>query len=159
MRSLLLILFTSSILLACDTQNSPTSKPSESSTKQAKAETTNAVEFIEPWIRAVPKVSPNSAAYVEIKNSTDKTVNLTGIQSQLADRIEIHTIETDDAGTMKMMEVDQVAIAPGETALLEPGGKHIMIFGLQQPLNIGDMATMLLSFDQQPPIPVTFTVK
>lgn len=159
MRSLLLILFTSSVLLACEAQNQTTTTVSKGASSEVKEQHSNAIEFIEPWIRSVPQVSPNSAAYVEIKNGTQKSVNLTGIQSQLADRIEIHGVETDDSGTMKMFKLDQVAIPPSESAQLAPGGNHIMIFGLNQPLNSGEMVTMLLSFDQQPPIPVNFTVK
>jgi len=34
-----------------------------------------------------------------------------------------------------------------------------MIYGLKEPLNEGEMVTMLMSFDDQPPIPVNFSVK
>jgi len=161
MRSLLLILITSSVLLNCEGQNQPNSSNDTSAgvNETAVSALDATIEFIDPWIRMVPKVSPNSAAYLEIRNGTGKAITLTGIQSRLADRIEIHNVETDANGTMKMFEIDAVTIEPAEAAQLSPGGMHIMIFGLAQPLNEGEMATMLLSFDEQPPIPVNFTVK
>jgi len=159
MRSLLLILLTSSVLLACEAQNTSSTNTEQTTKSEVKQSAENTIEFIDPWIRSVPAVSPNSAAYIEIRNGTQKAINLTGIQSQLADRIEIHGVETDDAGTMKMFEMDQIAIAPSESAELKPGGNHVMIFGLKQPLNLGEQVTMLLSFDNQPPMPVMFTVK
>jgi len=175
MRSLLLILLISSVCIACGPsapENSGTETISTAEPTSNSAETIAAVEELEedppssgtiefdnPWIRMVPSVSPNSAAYVSIHNGTVDSVTLTGITSQVADRIEIHNVEVDAAGTMSMFEIDSLVVDPDSTTLLEPSGAHIMIYGLKEPLNEGEMVTMLMSFDDQPPIPVNFSVK
>lgn len=179
MRSLLLILLISSVCIACgpSAQENSTSTTEPTSTTDTSAVSSTSeivatveepeedlpssgtIEFDSPWIRMVPSVSPNSAAYVSIHNGTDDSVTLTGISSQVADRIEIHNVDVDEAGTMSMFEIDSLVIDPDSTTMLEPGGAHIMIFGLKEPLNEGQMVTMLLSFDNQPPIPVNFSVK
>ncbi len=186
MRSLLLILLISSVCIACgpsapdntDTSTSiePASTKGSSAVSSApetvavaspagealpedEAPSSGTIEFDDPWIRMVPSVSPNSAAYVSITNGTEDAVTLTGINSQVADRIEIHNVEVDAAGTMSMFKIDELMIEPDSTTMLEPSGAHIMIYGLKEPLNEGDMVTMLMSFNNQPPIPVNFSVK
>ncbi len=187
MRSLLLILLTSSVCIACgpsapdnsDTNTAATddtnmvNDDSGSSTSDSvavasppgeplaedEAPSSGTIEFENPWIRMVPSVSPNSAAYLNISNGTEEIVTLTNISSQVADRIEVHNVEVDAQGTMSMFKIDSLDIEPDSTTSLAPGGAHIMIYGLKEPLNEGEMVTMLLSFDNQPPIPVNFSVK
>ena len=185
MRSLLLILFISSVCIACgpsapdntdtETTTEPTTtgtdavsngtesvavaSPAGEAVPEDEAPSSGTIEFDNPWIRMVPSVSPNSAAYVSISNGTEDAVTLTGISSQVADRIEIHNVEVDAAGTMSMFAINELMIEPDSTTMLEPSGAHIMIYGLKEPLNEGEMVTMLMSFDNQPPIPVNFSVK
>lgn len=188
MRSLLLILLISSVCIACgpsapDNSSADTTSATEPATSsdnsaasstpetvavaspagetlsEDEAPSSGTIEFDDPWIRMVPSVSPNSAAYVSITNGTEDSVTLTSISSQVADRIEIHNVEVDDAGTMSMFKINSLAIDPDSTTMLEPSGAHIMIYGLKEPLNEGEMVTMLMSFDNQPPIPVNFSVK
>ncbi len=184
MRSLLLILLISSVCIACErsaqensNSNNSASAPVDNSAgspnnnnssdlavvdeplAEDELPSSGTIEVDNPWIRMVPSVSPNSAAYVSISNGTEESVTLTGISSQLADRIEIHNVEVDAAGTMSMFEIDSLEIEPDSTTVLEPSGAHIMIYGLKEPLTEGEMVTMMLSFDNQPPIPVNFSVK
>lgn len=184
MRSLILILLISSVCIACEQSNntnseavSPASNPAtsaeidtETSTASTvspagealpedEAPSSGAIEFEDPWIRMVPSVSPNSAAYVSISNGTEDAVTLTSVSSQVADRIEVHNVEIDDQGTMSMFKIDSLLVEPDSVTELQPGGAHIMIYGLNEPLTEGEMVTMLLSFDNQPPIPVNFSVK
>lgn len=183
MRSLLLILFISSVFIACDRQapaTTPKTSNGNSNTDGGEIQLPAAVEavsaeglalpadempssdsidFEDPWIRLVPAVSPNSAAYVKISNGTEAEVNLTSITSQVADRIEIHDVTTDAAGTMSMSKMDSMLIDPDSEQTLAPGGKHIMIYGLNAPLSAGEVVTMMVAFDNQPPMPVNFTVR
>lgn len=48
---------------------------------------------------------------------------------------------------MRMREVtDGVAVAPGTTVKFAPGGYHIMLMGLKQPLKAGDRFPLTLKF-------------
>ena len=52
------------------------------------------------------------------------------------------TIMVDD--TMRMRHRDAVTVAAGETVMLEPGGLHIMLMGLSNPLRQGDSFAVTL---------------
>jgi len=47
---------------------------------------------------------------------------------------------------MGMQEVDEVALSAGTAVALEPGGFHIMLMGLKQPLVLGDTVEVVLTF-------------
>ena len=47
-----------------------------------------------------------------------------------------------------MRRVESVILPPHEDVLFAPGGQHIMLMGLKQPLAAGDRFGLLLEFDQ-----------
>jgi len=52
-------------------------------------------------------------------------------------------------GVMKMMHVEEgFAVAAGETHMLQRGGDHVMLMGLNQELKQGDTITLTLSFEK-----------
>jgi periplasmic copper chaperone A len=61
-------------------------------------------------------------------------------------------------GVMKMRALDGIDIAPGATIELKPGGMHLMIMGLKQPLKAGESFPATLRFEKAGPTPVTFNV-
>ena len=60
---------------------------------------------------------------------------------------------------MKMREVPPIAIAPGETVKLAPGGLHIMLLGLKQPLEKGARIPMTLRFEKAGSVEVQIAVE
>ena len=63
-------------------------------------------------------------------------VRLIGAALPSADATELHTVSMED-GVMQMRQVDGFEIADGETVVLERGGNHLMMFGVDS-LNVGD---------------------
>ena len=55
----------------------------------------------------------------------------------IADKVELHTTRMEN-GLMKMEHLAGIRIEAGKQARLAPGGNHIMIMGLHQPLTIGE---------------------
>ena len=51
-----------------------------------------------------------------------------------------------EGGMMSMKPVDEIPIAAGETVVLEPGGYHIMLLDLVEPLKTGDTFEITLTF-------------
>ena len=49
---------------------------------------------------------------------------------------------------MKMIRLDTLTVASGETATLEPGGRHLMFMGLRKPFAPGDTIAVTLIFEQ-----------
>jgi periplasmic copper chaperone A len=109
------------------------------------------------WARS-ESPGQNSAAYLQISNSGDDADSLTGAESGVAESTEIHEVISHD-NVMQMQEVDQVEIPAGETINLEPGGHHVMLFGLTDDLEVGDEIELTLVFEQAGAISVTAEVR
>lgn len=69
------------------------------------------------------------AGYMSISNTTGSDVTLQGVSAEDVGRVEMHESLLADDGTMAMeSRPDGFVIASGETVVLEPGGKHLMLF-------------------------------
>jgi copper(I)-binding protein len=103
------------------------------------------VDVGDPYARAVPEMMKNSAIFMSLTNtgSTDQAV--VGASSPAAEVVELHTHEKD-GDVMRMRKIDQIAIKAGETTILEPGGLHIMLLGLTEPLSPGAEVDLEMRF-------------
>ena len=79
------------------------------------------------WVRALPPTQVNTAAYVDITNTSAETVQIVTASSDITDRVEMHSSVMVD-GLMRMQQIDALSLAPGETVHFSPGGKHLMLF-------------------------------
>lgn len=88
----------------------------------------------------------SAAAFMEIENTTGGVCTLTGVSSDAAARVELHTsVESD--GVMRMVRLeDGIAIQPNSNEELERGGNHVMVMGLSNPLQDGDVVPMTFDF-------------
>ena len=87
------------------------------------------VLFENARVRALITGQDKTVAYMDITNQTSRTMTLVGASSESVRTIEIHTTRMDD-GVMRMRRLKSVAIPPGETIRFEPGGRHLMLFGV-----------------------------
>jgi periplasmic copper chaperone A len=76
----------------------------------------------------------------------------------VADQAQLHT-EINDKGIMKMREVPAIDVKPGGQTMLKPGGLHLMLVGLKQPLKVGDSFPLTLTFEKAGRLDVTVTVE
>ena len=94
-------------------------------------------------VRLLPPGVPNTAAYFSIQNSSDTTQILIGASAAFATKAEIHNhIMVNDM--MRMEQQSEVVIKSGQTVQFAPGGLHIMLFGLKQPLSEGESVAISL---------------
>ena len=94
------------------------------------------------WVRATPPNRDVTAAYLVIRNRTDQPRELLAVETPAAAYTELHTMrQVDDMMEMKKIE-GLVVPAQGEAAL-EPGGDHIMLFGVSDPLAEGEVGILL----------------
>ena len=87
-----------------------------------------------------------TAAYMAISNDGETGDRLLAAQSDAFGTVEIHTT-VKQGDVMKMMPVDVIDVPAGDTALLEPGGLHLMLFDGQEGFKIGDSFPMVLTFE------------
>ena len=98
-----------------------------------------------PWARASAPNAPNGACYLEIANTGKEPDRLVSASSPAAAKVELHTHLMDN-GVMKMRPVEGFEVAPGEPQVLRPGGNHIMLMGLKEPLKPGARFPVTLTF-------------
>ena len=100
----------------------------------------------EAWSRATAPGQKVAGVYFDIVSSTD--ARLVGVETGLTDVAEIHLMSMDD-GVMRMRAVPAVKLPAGETVVFKPGGYHVMLFDLQQPLVAGDEIALDLLIEEE----------
>lgn len=105
------------------------------------------IEVTDAWVREVPPASTVTAVYLKIENKGDKADKLMGVSSAIAGKAQIHTTSVDDKGVAKMEMQKELEIPAGETVVLEPGGTHIMLIDLKEPVMGKDEIELDLMFE------------
>ena len=100
-----------------------------------------------PWTRATPPGAKVAAAYLEIRNSGRQPDRVIGAATPAAERVELHVMTTV-GGVMKMREMPDFEVPARQRLVLQPGGSHLMIVGLKQPLAKGDRIPLTLRFER-----------
>ncbi len=100
----------------------------------------------DPYARAVPPGQPNSAAFLGLSNNGAASHALVGAKSTAADVVELHT-HLMEGGMMKMRRVPRIEVPAGQTVSLQPGGLHLMLIGLKQPLKPENPIDLTLVFE------------
>ncbi len=109
----------------------------------------------------IPQPAANAMAaggYLAISNDGTTAERLIGARAGFAEEASIHESKTDAAGVTSMSPVEAIDIPPGDTAVLERGGYHIMFMGLSQQLKEGDMVPVTLIFENAGEVTVDFMV-
>jgi periplasmic copper chaperone A len=114
------------------------------------------LEVSNAWARATPGKAENGAAYLTIQSPTDD--RLVSVFSPAAKKAELHTMSM--AGmVMQMRPVAGLDIPAGQPVSLKPGGEHIMLLGLNRPLQEGQSFPLTLNFEKAGPRTVTVAVE
>lgn len=95
------------------------------------------------WVRAMPPGRPMTAAYLRVDNPSEATVTVTSVRAS-AGEASLHESRAVD-GQMRMRELSELPVPAGGSAILEPGGLHIMLMGLESTPKEGDTLTLCLS--------------
>lgn len=117
-----------------------------------------AISIDHPWARASMGMAKAGAAYMVLTNNGSAPDRLLSASAEVADAVELHTHLMED-GVMRMRQVQAIEVAPGEPSVLEPGGLHVMLIGLKQPLAAGETFPMTLTFEQAGEVTVEVAVE
>jgi copper(I)-binding protein len=123
-------------------------------TAAAAASTSLAVR--DGWSRPAP-AGGNGVGYFTVANHGAKAETLTGVESPLAQRVEMHSMSMA-GGVMKMGPVTSVAVPAGGQVSFAPNGYHLMLIGLKRPLALGDKAPLTLTFASGAKVATTLSV-
>ena len=111
-----------------------------------------------PWARNSPMMASAGAIYMDLEAAEDDRLIGASVDSSIAGKVEIHETammegsgggdgEGGQMGAMTMREVDEIALPAGTTVNLEPGGLHIMLLEIAQPLELGQKFDVTLTFE------------
>lgn len=117
------------------------------------------LEIAHPWARMTPAGAKVGGGYLTIDNHGTTPDRLVAITAEAADHVEIHQMsEKDGVMTMRMIEGGLEVPANGKLALA-PGGYHLMLMGLKQPLKQGERIKGTLTFEKAGTVAVAFAVE
>ena len=111
-----------------------------------------------PYAKEVAPNMKNSAAFMTIKNTSDKKISLVTARNDSSAITELHTHGKKD-GMMVMYKVEKIEIPAHGEALLKPMGLHVMLIGLNKQLKEGDTVNLELVFDNGESVKVVAPVK
>jgi copper(I)-binding protein len=99
-----------------------------------------------------------TALYFVIENKSTTADTLFQVDSDLAERVEIH--ETYSEGEMMGMRKVKMIVVEGKSSFeFKPGGYHVMLMKLKKDINDGDEENFVLHFKQAGEINITATAK
>jgi len=97
------------------------------------------------YIRGLPPGQTVTAAFLQLGNQTDADRVLVTVEAPFADRAEIHQ-HLHHQGMMQMRRVLELPIAARSVQVFQPGGYHIMIFGLRRVLRAEEKLPLVFTF-------------
>ena len=115
--------------------------------------------FSDPWLRAVPPVSPTMAGYATLNNTGEDTVIITGVSTPVAGHTMLHDVESADDGSRRMVHLHHLEIPARGSVPLAPGGRHLMLMKLTQVPRAGESVEVCLTFANHDDLCTDFPVR
>ena len=111
------------------------------------------------WSRATPNGAKIAGGYLTIENKGTTPDRLIGGSGDIAGKVEVHEMSMNN-GVMTMRPLDKgLAIEPGKTVKLAPGGYHLMMFDLKGPLKQGEQVPLTLEFEKAGKVKLSLDVQ
>jgi copper(I)-binding protein len=98
----------------------------------------------EPWVRGTVPQQKATGAFMHITSAQGG--KLVGAASPVAGVVEVHEMAMD-GNVMKMRAVPALDLPAGKAVELKPGGYHVMLMDLKQPLQAGDTVPLTLTIE------------
>ncbi len=115
------------------------------------------VSVSDAWVRGTVPQQQATAAFMQLK--APQAMRLVGVRTSAAKVSEIHEMKRE-GDVMRMQPVAGIDLPAGQTVALTPGGLHLMLMGLNAPLQAGQTVELELQLDSVPPgKPVTQRVQ
>lgn len=119
----------------------------DETTETAVGETTGTeevVEFDDGWAGATD--TEMSGVFGIIRNTGDSDLHLAGVSGDIDGAHELHEVVPGGGGMMMQEKKDGFVIPAGGELILEPGGDHIMLMELTEPITTGQEIALTLEF-------------
>jgi periplasmic copper chaperone A len=111
------------------------------------------------WSRATPGGAKIAGGFLTIQNRGAAPDRLVSGSADIVGKVEIHEMAMNN-GVMTMRPLDKgLVIEPGKTVKLAPGGYHLMLMDLKQPLKQGDKVPLTLEFEKAGKVALSLDVQ
>lgn len=101
-----------------------------------------------------------TAVFATLTNDGDRDAVIVSGESTAAGRVELHEVTHDSGGDATMRRKESGFTVPaGGTKDLLPGGDHLMLMDLTQPLQPGVDVTVTVTFDDGSVLPIVAQVR
>jgi hypothetical protein len=104
------------------------------------------VTITNAWVRGTVASQKATGAFMQLASGAD--TSLVGVSSPVAKISEIHTM-VHEGGVMRMRAIASLPVPAGKPVELAPGGYHLMLLDLAQPLREGDKVPLTLTFSDK----------
>jgi len=110
------------------------------------------------WARPVPAAGGNGAVFFRLVNTGNEADQLLGGESPVAGSVEVHKTSMEE-GVMRMEHIPGLELPAKGEVLLEPGGYHVMLIGVNTSLALGDTLPITLRFEKSGEIQMEVQVR
>ena len=127
----------------------------------AHAQEVKAADLVitQAWSRATPGGAKIAGGFLTIENKGTTPDRLVSGSADIVGKVEIHEMAMN-SGVMTMRPLDKgLVIEPGKTVKLAPGGYHLMLMDLKQPLKQGDKVPLTLEFEKAGKVALSLDVQ
>lgn len=99
-----------------------------------------------PKVEIYAKNSGSAEIYMELDNASKTSYALIAANSPVAEQVQLHKTINEGNGQSMMKAVRKIEIPAKKDADLKPGGFHVMLMDLKQPLKVGADVPFTLIF-------------
>ena len=107
------------------------------------AASSSGVVLSQAWVRPAAKGQRVTGGYLQIQ--AREAVSLVGVSTPVAGKAEVHEMKME-GDVMRMRALPSLPVGAGQTVSLQPGGNHLMLMDLKQPVAAGSQVSLSLKF-------------
>ncbi|MGW4498728.1 copper chaperone PCu(A)C [Micromonospora sp. NPDC004336] len=141
------LLATATLLLGgagCGSSREPSAgTPGPASSATADAPAAGVLGVRDAWVKAAD--TGMTAAFGTLVNDGDADVTISGAATDVSP-VELHETAVRDGQPVMRAKQGGLVVRARSTYALEPGGDHLMLMGLTQPVRAGDQVRIALTF-------------
>ena len=119
------------------------------------------IKIVHPWAMSIapsPTHDISVAGYLVLRNTGDKPDKLLSASTAIASKVELRFFDNASDPPLAR-QTNAIEIPTGGEVRLQPGGSHLMLMGLKQPLQEGRYFSIVLHFERAGTIAVDMFVQ
>ncbi len=124
------------------------------------AATCEVATLFDTYAYASPDGAPNGAVFGKLVNLSMEADTLLSASSDAAEFVELHETVMAEGDVMQMRPIEGgIPVMPQDFVSLQPGGIHIMLINLTQPLVVGETLELALNFERLGEVTIIVPIK